>query len=306
MAFVALWLFSVGNCVAAVGAAAEPARETLVRLAASVVDEIGEVQADFAAVALGEVIRAYETEFERLSVPGQVSRKELARQSRWALSLERFLEQLYLARDELDDGAPVRILVAPPSPVQFLIGESLVEVSSPRIETRGSLEAEIVAQYCELFLCDPEILASQAQLQRAARPVGGWSFRAGMGSTFETPDGLGFMFADVRGRGAKEAACRKVHAELKRLADALLAARRRGLAVEFEVLALEPPGDGVNHRVLLSRAGGQLLIDLPVLTRAPAVVEVAREWLRARVLGRRHRQLFPRSDLLLAGLLSRP
>ena len=126
-----------------------------------------------------------------------------------------------------------------------------------------------------------------------------------MGSTFETPDGLGFMFTDVRRRGAKEAACRKVHAELNRLADALAREQRRGRRVDFEVLSLESPGRGDNQRIVTSRGGARMRIDLPALARAPAVVEVAREWLRARAQGRDHRQLFPRSDLLLAGLLER-
>lgn len=305
-AFLGLGLLASFACQGAVGAAMQPARETLVRLAASVASESDGAQADFAAVALVAVIRAYETEFERLSVPGQVSRRELARQSRWALSLERFLEELHAALEELDAGAPVRILVAPPAAVQLLVGERLVEVSSPRIAGPEDLDAEIVARFCESFPCDPQILESQLRSREPAALEGGWSFRAGMGSTFETPDGLGFMFADVHGRGVKEAVCRKLHAELMRLADALGVAQRRGRAIDFDVLTLESPGRGDNQRVVLSRDGARLRMDLPTLGRVPAVVEVAREWLRARAQGRPHRQLFPRSDLLLAGLLSGP
>ena len=72
------------------------------------------------------------------------------------------------------------------------------------------------------------------------------------------------------------------------------------------MLALVSPGAGDDERVVLSRDGARLRMDLPALSRAPAVVEIAREWLRARVLGRSHRQLFPRSERLLAGLLTTP
>lgn len=275
----------------------------LTRLAGSLLAEDPGVQADFAAIAVGEVIRVHELELDRLSVPGQVSRREIAKQYRWARALEAFLDDLYLARDELDQGVPVELVVAPPAPVQLLVGERLVELSSPRIENPTSLESDIVALFCEGFPCDLAVLEPPEPPPQ--RPVGGWSFRAGMGSTFETPDGLGFMFTDVRRRSEKEAACRKVHAELNRLADALAREQRRGRRVDFEVLSLESPGRGDNQRIVTTRSGSRMRMDLPVLARAPAVVEVAREWLRARAEGRSHRQLFPRSDLLLAELLGR-
>jgi hypothetical protein len=133
--------------------------------------------------------------------------------------------------------------------------------------------------------------------------VGGWSFRDGHGSTYETVDGLGFMFSDVRHRGVKETACRQVRDDLLRLVEALAAWRR---PVDFDLMRLEVAPGGRAARVILTRQGASLSVELPALSRAPGVLEVARDWVHARVSGREYHQLFPRAELLLAGLLNAP
>jgi len=281
---------------------AQPPAGALQRLAAELAAEPEPVRADFAALALGEVVAAYERELERLSVPGQVSRRELAKQARWAGALATFLDGIYDALDALDAGAPVEVLVSPPGPVQFLVGERLVPVSSPRIDDPASLERAIVALWCEAFVCEASLLEPDPPPPPPAAD-GGWSFRDGMGSTFETADGLGFMFTDLRRRAHKEAACRRVHRDLERLAAALARELGAGRAVDFDALRLVESGAGDDQRVVVSASGRRLRIALPALARAPAVLAVGREWLRARARGEPYRQLFPRADLLLAPLL---
>ena len=66
----------------------------LSRLASTLEAEPEAVRADFAAVALSEMITAYELEFDKLSVAGQVSRAEIVKQARWARALQQFLDEL--------------------------------------------------------------------------------------------------------------------------------------------------------------------------------------------------------------------
>jgi hypothetical protein len=266
------------------------------------------MRTDFAYVAIDEVIGAYEFEFERLSARGQVSARELARQRRWAAALRVFLDGLYAARDALDSGAPVQILVAPPASVQVLVGSNGVSLESPRIDAPHRLDDAIVTAYCHHFGCDPALLDamhSAPELAPSRAPVGGgWSFGAGHASTYETVDGLGFMFADVRARAVKEQACLQVREELLHLAAELAAQRRAGRSVEFDALRLEGAAAAHEQYVVVTPRGPRLRMSLPALARAPGVVEVAREWLRAQAEGEGYRQLFPRADLLLAALLA--
>ena len=281
---------------------AVPAEDALQRLAAAVAGESELARGDFAAIALGEVVLAYELELDRLSAPGQVSRREQAKQWRWAGALRRYLETLHAAQQALDAGEPVEVLVAPPAPVQLLIGEHQVPLSSPRIENPLALDNAIVRVYCEAFACDPDLLEAPEPTSFHA-VAGGWSFRDGWGSTYETGDGLGFMFRDVRDRGAKERVVRQIHEELRRLVAVVAGARRAGRAVDYRTLRVEEAGRGEDHRVILASGMPGTRVWLPALARAPGVVEIARDWIRARVEGRPARQLFPRADLLLADVL---
>lgn len=273
------------------------------RLAVVLQHESQPLRVGFATLVLDEVIMAYELEFERLSEPGQVSRREYAKQSRWAGALARFLDELYTAREELDNGALVEILVQPPAAVQLLVGERVVPVSAPRIDDPEALQTSIAALFCDAFACGPDILDPPRPASSTSGD--GWSFGDGFGSTYQTADGLGFMFSDVRQRARKEQACRQVRDDLLRLVEALTVRRDAGAAVDFDVLRLENASAGTAPRVVLSRSGASLNLLLPALARVPGVLEVARGWVQARVEGRAHRQLFPRADILLAGLLRR-
>jgi hypothetical protein len=104
-------------------------------------------------------------------------------------------------------------------------------------------------------------------------------------------------------RAAKEQVCLQVREELLRLAAELAAQRRAGRTVEFHALRLENSGAAHEQHVVVTPLGPRLRVSLPALARAPGVVEVARDWLRAQAEGEGYRQLFPRADLLLAGLL---
>ena len=277
----------------------------LTRLAITLEAEPQGVRADFAAVALSEMIAAYELEFDKLSLPGQVSRAEIAKQARWARAVQQFLAELYAARDELDAGAAVELIVSPPAAVQFMVGERMLAVASPRIDNPQSIEQQIVQVYCDSFACDPQILEPLEPAAEKLAKRGGWSFAAGQGSTYETNDGLGFMFTDVRERSRKERICLQLGEELNRLSMALASARRRGQMVDVQALRINASGRGDDQLVVLSTTGNTLRLHLPALLDAPDVVEVARNWIAARSKGVAYRQRFPRAERLMAKLLLR-
>jgi hypothetical protein len=280
------------------------APSVLLRLASQLQAEPEAERADFAAVALGEMISAFEFEFEQLSVPGQVSGAEIAKQARWGHAFQRFLDELYAARDELDAGALVEVLIAPPAALQLMIGERLVAVVSPRIEKPQLFEEQIVQAYCASFICDPQLLVPVQAMAAKVGARGGWSFAAGEGSTYETNDGLGFMFTDVRERSRKEQICLQVGAELNLLSNVLAAAQQHGTTVDMSALRVATSQRGDDQLVVLSASGHTVRANLPALAEAPALVVLARAWLAARSDGKRYQQRFPRAERLMAKLLS--
>ena len=285
-------------------AAAMEAPDILSRLARTLETGPQAGRADFATVALGEMINAYEAEFDKLNLPGQVSRGEMTKQLRWGRAVHLFLDELYAARDELDAGASVELLLALPNAVQLLIGDRLVAVGSPRIDRPQLLGQQIVQVYCDSFACDPEVLDPPVTVLASSHERGAWSFAAGMGSTYETGDGLSFMFTSVRNRNRKEQVCLQIGAELGRLSDALARARLHGRQVDMQAVRINSSGRGDDQLVVLSASGDTLRLALPALMKVPGVLEVARDWLAARSEGNSYRQRFPRAELLMAALLA--
>jgi hypothetical protein len=285
-------------------ACAQQAAGMLSRLVNSLQHESQAVHADFAAVALGELITAYELELDQLNAPGQVSRGEIAKQARWGSALTRFLDDLYAARDELDAGMQVELVVSPPAAVQILVGERLVAISSPRLDSPQPIGERVAEVYCDLFACLPEVFDSPDEATQQVVKRGGWSFVAGQGSTYETADGLGFMFSDVRNRVRKEQICLRIAEELERLSNILAQARRQGRKVDMSAFVVETSGRGDDQRVRLSTSGDSLRARLPTIAQTPDLVEVARAWIAARSDGRAFSQRFPRAERLMARLLA--
>ncbi|MFT5447895.1 MAG: hypothetical protein ACI9DC_003074 [Gammaproteobacteria bacterium] len=275
----------------------------LSRLVSSLESESQAVHADFAAVALGEMITAYELELDQLSEPGQVSRGEIAKQIRWGRALGQFLDDLYAAREELDAGAGVELLVSPPASVQILVGERLVAISSLRLDSPQSIEQRVAQVYCDLFACLPEVFDTPDAVAEPLAKRGGWSFVAGQGSTYETADGLGFMFTDVRNRMRKEQICLRIAEELDRLSKTLAQARRQGRKVDLQTFLVESSGRGDDQRVRLSTSGESVRVRLPTIVQTPDLLEVARVWVAARSEGKDFSQRFPRAERLMATFL---
>ena len=264
------------------------------------------VRADFASIALSEMIATYEHVLETPDAPASGTREAMAKQARWSGAVQGFLDDLYVARDELDAGAPVDLLISPPGSVYLKVGHRLIAVGSPRLDEPQLLEQQIVRVYCDLFACAPELVEPPAPLPVNPAGSGVWSFAAGQRSTYETIGGLGFMFADLHGRSRKEKVCLQVGEELERLSRALARARERGRAVDMHALRVEATAHADEQLVVYSASGETVRVHLPALVDAPALVTAARAWIAARSEGKSYSQRFPRAESLLARLLPPP
>ena len=276
----------------------------LTRLASTLESESALVRADFAAVALSEMIAAYELEFDKLNLSGQVSRAEFAKQTRWARAVQQYLDDIYAALDDLNAGAPVELLVSLPAAVQLMIGDRLVAISSPRMDKAQILEQQIVQTYCDDFLCASDLQEVSVPAPSYFEKRGIWRFMSGEGSVYETADGLEFMFTDLGERYRKEQICLQVAEELNRLSIALADAHRQGRIIDMQALRVISSRHGGDQLVVLSASGDDVSVYLPALLNAPIVVEVAREWIAARSEGRAYRQRFANAELMLATLLA--
>ncbi len=277
---------------------------------AKVVSKAGEWdRADFARIAIESILGEYVSVLDNAR-----GRKK---HSRWRSATQNFVANLHRLLDEIEDGASVDVHVdANVGNLLILVDGQSVLLTSPRVAEQARLERTVAARFCALAGCEligqqrwddgptpyPVVAAPTAQKSRAPEPVSGWNLSDGQRSTFETDDGLRFMFPDVASRKNKELVCRRIARDLRLLTAALRTAQAEGYNVDWHLLSFAvrtPPA----MRVVLNRDGRDLHLTLPSLTRAIAVAQISIPWLRARVEQRAHVQHFPRADLLLGKLL---
>ena len=258
---------------------------------------------EFATIALEKMIAAYETELEQLNSPGLYSPKENRKRTRWAKAVNQYLDYLY-AFDEVIKQAPVvEIIADQPGPVQLLSGEFLLPISSPRIAKPEQLENDILQAFCDGYACDPQAFKDPVEQTSLPAHRSGWSFRAGFGSTYQTVDGLNFMFSNVRQKTVKEQVCLRISNQLRQLGDALARATQRGQIVDWSYLKLTSKSNGDDQRLVLSARSSALRMALPDLVLAEGILEIAKPWLKARLENKRIEQFFSGADLLFANLI---
>ena len=276
----------------------------LVRLVRAIEHSAPEVQADFAAIALDVMIEAYERELDKAqSSTRRLSQRERNKRWRWSGAARRFLEQAYVAREALYSGARVELIAGSPVEVQLLIDEQLVPVTAPRIDQPDVLENAVLAAFCDLHTCEQALVAGLAP--GLSSPGGGWSLRQGMGSTYMTHDGLGFMFTDLHDRALKEELCHRAAAELREVVSILKRAYLLGIDIDWHAVRVVHAATGGAERLVLDSRGRGARVSAPILLRAPGVLNVARPWLRARMWDQHAEQFFPRADVLFDNVLVR-
>jgi len=259
---------------------------------------------DFAAVALEEMHAAYRAEADAL-------RRELMRLPdrrsglRWLSATTAYAERLRSLAEGLSSETPVRVIPGPAAQVQLLVDGALVIVEGPRIGQPDRLERQVVERYCRRHPCRLEASLPPPERAPTSAPPrardGLWSFGEGHGPVLTTEDGLEFRFARAAELKRKREIGAHVVGELRALARALQRARAYGIPVDwetFEVVLLA----GEREQVVLNRDGEYLLLRLPMLAGAPALLRQARPWLRARAQGRSHHQTFANAERLIADL----
>lgn len=270
-------------------------------------------RADFARIAIESMLGEYVSVLDHAE-----GRKKHAR---WRNATQKFVANLRRLLDDIEHGATVDVHVdANVGNLLLLIGGQSVLLTSPRVAEQPRLESTVVTRFCALAGCEfigqprrddarasypavyPAVAAQTEQESRTPAPTSGWSLSDGQRSTFETDDGLRFMFPDVAARKNKELICQRIARDLRLLTSALRTARAEGYSVDWRLLsfaAQKPPA----MRVVLNADGRDLQLTLPSLTRAIGIAQISIPWLRARVEQRAHVQHFPRADLLLGKLL---
>lgn len=227
--------------------------------------------------------------------------------ARWSAATVKYVDGLYDFVQRIDAYAPVEIIASRTDSVQLLVDGMPVIITGPRIADPDSLGRTIVGEFCRLRECVFDVPAGPASSSSVPRPpddrLTGWDFGDTSGSNFVTVDGVHFMFASLSDRKRKQDAAMAVTRDLRSLVHALRVASSQGHAIDWESIRIDVTPVASEHKVVVNRHGDYLMLPLPALSRAVAILRSSRPWIRGRAEGRDVRQYLPRAEILLAPFL---
>ena len=258
-------------------------------LAARLKDAPLELRADFALVALSELIEAYSQEADR-------ARAELRRTggnrdlSRWVRAIDALIRELQGLLDALGPDMPVQIMGRDAQTVYLIVDGEPVLLSGPRASDRAMLEQRVLERFCSRNYCDdlfedhlPQVAAS---VTREPPPL--WRFSDQGGPVCTSGSGLELQFRSASDLRRKREICTHVVAELNSLITALRDSISDGKPVEWAHLAIHPDSGTDLQRAVFNAAGDYLLLPLPSLSGAQQFFTASLPWVAARVEDRRY------------------
>jgi len=279
-----LWCLSIETVPAAVGDDAEPIvasrYEYLVETVA------GGTAADrrvFAEAALAALADAYRREVltAREMARGEGNYRSL---SAWAEGAEAFAQDLEAGLSRLGRASDVTLIPSERRDLRMVVDGRQYMVNAPRPDEQYVLEQDIADRLCRYFNCEtqPETLTERTR-RKASALEQSWAFGDDVPPTFSASDGLHCVYNDRTHLTLKRRVCEAVLHELRLVAEALIALKKRGATIDFDRLGLVTERGRQSVRYARFRT---FELGLPVLANAPDQFVLARAWLAARVEGR--------------------
>lgn len=255
----------------------------------------------FAEIAVYALANAYRKEAAKALAEPAVTRKQRRKRMRWSSATFNYASWLQGLGDGLEQAPRVAVGFGSDGLVQVFIADIPVLITGPRLGNMA-MERDIVKAYCARERC--EITPSRPE-QRSSEPDGHhqlstWDFDDKLGITFNTSEGIQFVFTDMSDRYRKQAVCLEFVEELKFVAQSLAAAQRDGHRIGWSYLGLKHNAGDEKHKVIINRRGDFLRLSLPSLGRMPSLWGQSRGWLRAKVEGREYRQVIEGAESLVA------
>jgi hypothetical protein len=242
---------------------------------------------DFAQLLLDALVTAYESELDPSAFETRRDAADRRKLARWQQATLPLLAELRVAQAGLYVASSVEVRMDRHNQILVLIDGRPLWVAWPRITAQPRLERELAAEFCRRHDCarDREDGSVRAALEPAG-VQGHWVLSQRHPPAWETADGLRCEFADLADRGAKEATCRAIVADLHALAAVLREASRGVERVQWERLSLQADTGVGQHRVTVNERGDYVQAAVPALAANPVDWNAAGRWLQAREQGR--------------------
>lgn len=241
---------------------------------------------DFTTIALNELINAYEASYRKSAREQHTEPKAQLKLARWRRESKIFVDQLKSEFAGISDQSHIEIEADQSGAIILFIDNTPVVISGPEIGKAGEMEQRIIDRFCKLHDCARYSDTPPPPLTREVRTIrGGWHIQNRQGATYETEDGLIFVFRTLDNRAEKQARCEAIAHDLHMLVAGLQNAQRAGYAIDWQRLTIATLHDGTTEHIVINSAGDYLNMDLSFFGSHRGLDEPFLGWLRKRLAG---------------------
>ncbi len=204
----------------------------------------------------------------------------------WAAAVEQYANQLPLMLDDIATGFPVTISETTNSMVGISVAGRFVILSHPRADQQSAYEHRVLGDFCARNHCDQ--LTPNAE-SRSPIPVTApvvnpnWSFT--VDGPLCSSGGISIKFVSARQLGNLRGICRQLFQELSSLATEIRWQKAHGVAIDWEIVDIQPTPQRPEHLVILNASGDAILLSLPLLYSSERLIAELNPWLRAKTSG---------------------
>jgi len=241
-----------------------------------------ELQADFAATALRELVEVYmaEADLARKQAQEQAGATKLRG---WSSAVERYASKLALLLKDIELGLPVELQHNGVESIAVMVGGRAVILSHPRKDQQVAFEQRVLLDFCRRNDC--KVLTATTDSRQPipvsatqVKPV--WTFTE-TGSVC-SHKGIQVQFTRAANLARSRITCKQLLQEMMTLADEIAWQRRHGVSVQWHELSIRATPQRPEHLVLLNSAGDSILVTVPLIYGSPHLLEDIVPWVQER------------------------
>lgn len=252
-----------------------------------------ENRVDFATAALRELVETYMAEADLARKEGSKN-NENSKLSGWAVSVDRFADQLLVAMEDVDAGFPVDLSETASGAVGLTVADRMIVLAHPRADQQRVYEQRVLADFCSQKNCSSLIRDTD---ENNVAPLSSvpitplWSFTTDGPICISNEDEIEIQFNATRNLSLIRAQCRELLREFRSLREEISWHIRHGVRVHWKNMALLDTPDKSEHIVVLNGTGDSALLVLPLLYSSPEVLKQFGMWLSSKAKSRESEKL---------------
>jgi len=240
--------------------------------------------ADFIKICLQELAYMYEEEATR---PDESPGREIAGGTgAWRAETMSVANQLYQVADSVSPAMDLDVDRDDSGELMIRVEDKIYIVSNPVINKPFALDERIIKRVCQTRYCSPDIVSRQEKLNKRTIIIeANWVIAEGEKPEYVTRDGLHFVFDSLDERSRKQIGSLKLIREIKLITESLKDAVKKGVLLEWDLIAIKPFQGSYDYRIQLNRFSDSIHLTLPELHHVDNWQKTVFPWIRAQVNG---------------------